>query len=123
MRRAGLAGRGEQLQLPGPVLADQVDHRPPGVAEPRARLGVGQPVDEVGAQRLVPPLVHLLRGGEPLRPGMLRRSGCHTVILADTVSVLAVAAARPYHARICMLVMICPTLDPANRASRCALQG
>ena len=66
-RRAGLAGRGEQLQLPGPVLADQVDHRPPGVAEPRARLRVRQPVDEVGAQRLVPPLVHLLRGGEPLR--------------------------------------------------------
>jgi hypothetical protein len=48
-------------QIPGPVLADQVDHRPPGVAEPGARLRVRQPVHEVGAQRLIPPVVYLLR--------------------------------------------------------------
>ena len=80
--RAGLAGRGEQRQVPGPVLADQVDHRPPGVAEPRARLRIRQPVHEVGAQRLVPPLVHLVRRGEPLRL-LLRRSRCHIASLAD----------------------------------------
>jgi hypothetical protein len=48
-RRAGLLWRREQLQLPGPVLPDQVDHRPPGVTEPRPGLLVRQPVDEVGA--------------------------------------------------------------------------
>ncbi len=66
-RRAGLAGRGEQLQLPGPVLAHQVDHRPAGVAEPLPGLGVGQPLHEVSPQRLVPALVHLAGGGEPAR--------------------------------------------------------
>ena len=65
-RRAGSTRRGEQFQLPGPVLADQVDHRPPGIAEPLARLRIRQPVHEIRAQRLVPPLVHLLRRGEPL---------------------------------------------------------
>ena len=71
-RRAGLARRGEQLQLPGPVLAHQVHHRPPGVAEPPRGLGVGRPVDEERAQRLVAAVVHLLRRGEPLRTRSLR---------------------------------------------------
>lgn len=76
-RRAGLAGRREQLQPPGPVVADQVDHRPPGIAEPGPGLLIRQALGEIGAQRLIPPLVHLLRGGEPLRPGILPRSSCH----------------------------------------------
>jgi len=66
-RRAGLLRRREQLQLPGPVLAHQVDHRPPGVPEPRPGLLIRQPVHVVGAQRLVPALADLPRGGEPLR--------------------------------------------------------
>ena len=76
-RRAGLARRGEQLQLPRPPVADQVDHRPPGVAEPGPGLLIRQAPGEIGAQRLIPPLVHLLRGGKPLRPRMLPRSCCH----------------------------------------------
>ena len=64
---SGFAGRGGQVQGAGPVLADQVDHSPPGVAEPLRGLGVGQPVDEERAQRLVPAVVGLLRGGEPVR--------------------------------------------------------
>jgi hypothetical protein len=62
---AGLAGRGEQLQPSGAVLADQVDHRPAGVAEPVGGLLVGQPVDEERAQRLVAAVVDLRRRGEP----------------------------------------------------------
>ena len=112
--RAGLAGRGEQLQLPGPVLADQVDHRPPGVAEPRARLRIRQPVHEVGAQRLVPPLVHLLRGGEPLRL-MLCRSRCHMDSMADSLPCRRARTGRPHHARICPPVTACPSPNPANR--------
>ena len=65
---AGLAGWDEQLQPPGPPLADQVDHRPAGVAEPVGGLLVGQPVDEEGAQRLVAAVVYLRRRGEP--PGL-----------------------------------------------------
>jgi hypothetical protein len=65
--RAWLALGGEQLQLPGPVLAHQADHRPPGAAEPRRSLLVGQPVDEERPQRLVAAMVHLGRGCEPLR--------------------------------------------------------
>ena len=56
--------RGEQIQRALAMVAHQVDHRPPGVAEPGPGLGVGQPVDEVGAQRLVAAVVHLLRRGE-----------------------------------------------------------
>jgi hypothetical protein len=36
--------------------------RPPGIAEPLPGLRIGQPVNEVRAQRLVPALVHLGRG-------------------------------------------------------------
>jgi hypothetical protein len=71
-RRAGLLRRGEQLQLAGPVLADQVDHRPAGVAEPLSGLFIGQPVREERAQRLVPALVHLAGGSEPPGPVPLR---------------------------------------------------
>jgi hypothetical protein len=71
-RAAGPARRGEQRQLPGPVLAREVHHRPAGVAEPGPGLGVGKPVHEIGAQRLIPPLVHLARRGEELRPWPLR---------------------------------------------------
>ena len=63
--RAGLAGRGKQLQPSAAPLADQVDHRPAGVAEPVGGLLVGQPVDEEGAQRLVAAVVDLRRRGEP----------------------------------------------------------
>ena len=66
-RRAGLARRREQFEAPGTVLADQVHHRPPGVAEPSPGLGVGQPVEVERPQRLVAALVHLLRRGEPPR--------------------------------------------------------
>jgi hypothetical protein len=62
---AGLAGWGEQLELAGPPFADQVDHRPAGVAEPVGGLLVGQPVDEEGAQRLVAAVVDLRGRGEP----------------------------------------------------------
>jgi hypothetical protein len=71
-RWAGFAGRGEQVQLPGPPLADQVDHRPPGVAETVRGLLVGQALDVPGADRLVPALVHLVGSGERLRPRPLR---------------------------------------------------
>src|SRR5262249_5417738 len=73
----GFFGAAKQLQLAGPVLADQVDHRPAGVAEPLAGLGVGQPAHEVRAQRLVPALVHLGRGGKPPGSFLLRGSACH----------------------------------------------
>ncbi len=82
-QRAGPPGRGEQLQLPGPVVADQVDHRPAGVAEPGPGLGIGQALGEVGAQRLVAALVHLRRRGERLRALPLLRSGCHMHFLPD----------------------------------------
>src|SRR6266508_2405603 len=79
---AGLAGWGEQLQPSGAPLADQVDHRPAGVAEPVGGLLVAQPVDEEGAQRLVAAVVDLYRRGEPLGPVTLWWSGCHTVVLS-----------------------------------------
>jgi hypothetical protein len=68
---AGPARWGEQVELPGPVLAGQIDHRPAGVAEPSARLGIGQPVHVVRPQRLVAPLVQLRWGGEELRGWLL----------------------------------------------------
>ena len=80
-RRARLAGRGEQVQLPGAELAHQADHRPPGVAEPLPGLGVGQALGEPGAQRLVAAVIQLCRGGEPPRLPALRRSGCHMASL------------------------------------------
>ncbi len=70
-RRSGFAGRGEQLKLPGPVVVHQVHHGPAGVAEALSGLGMGEPVDEERAQRLVTALVDLLRRGEELRPGAL----------------------------------------------------
>src|SRR5271165_7327547 len=81
--RAGKLELFEQLQLPGPVVADQVDHRPAGVAEPLPGLGIGQALGEVGAQRLVAALVHLRRHGERLRALPLPRSGCHIAFLPD----------------------------------------
>ena len=72
-RRAGLARRGEQRQLPGTVLAHQVHHRPPGVGEPLPGLRVGRAVEEVRTQRLVAAVVHLLWGGERLRASTLSR--------------------------------------------------
>ena len=95
-RRPGLARRGEQLQLPRPPVADQVDHRPPGVAEPGRGLLIRQALGEVGAQRLIPSLVHLLRGGKPLLPGMLPRSGCHMGIMPYQLP----RGGRPQAARI-----------------------
>src|SRR6266699_2715344 len=65
---ATLAGWGKQLQLPGPPLTHEVDHRPAGVAEPVGCLLVGQPVHEERAQRLVAAVVDLCRRGEPLGP-------------------------------------------------------
>src|SRR5674536_31112 len=76
--RAWLARWGEQFGPPGPVLADQVHHRPPGVAEPLAGRGVGQPFDEERPQRLVAAVVHLGGRGEPLPTRWLWRSACHT---------------------------------------------
>ena len=46
---AGLAGRGEQLQFPGPEVAQQAGHARAGVAGPGAGLGDGQALGEVGA--------------------------------------------------------------------------
>ncbi len=64
-------GAGKQLQLPGAVLADQIDHRPAGVAEPVGGLLVGQPVDEERAQRLVAAVVDLCGRAEPPGPLVL----------------------------------------------------
>src|SRR5262249_59749754 len=71
---AGFAGRGEQVQLAGAVVADQVDHRPAGVAEQFTGLLVAEPVDEVRPQRLVAAVGGPLpgRGRPPPRQG--RRS-------------------------------------------------
>jgi hypothetical protein len=63
---AGLAGRDEQVKVAGAEAAVQAGHRPPGVAELLPGLGQGQPVNVVGAQRLIAALAHLLRGGEKL---------------------------------------------------------
>ena len=80
-RRARLAGRGEQVQLPGAELAHQADHRPPGVAEPLPGLLVGQALGEPGAQRLIAAVIQLRWGSEPFRLPALRRSGCHMASL------------------------------------------
>jgi hypothetical protein len=72
---AGPAGRGEQLQLPGPEVAQQAGHTGAGVADPGAGLGDGQALGEVGAQRLIPPLVRVPGGSEVLRAG--GRIRCH----------------------------------------------
>ncbi len=93
-RRAVPPRRREQVQLPCPVLAHQVDHRPPGVAEPGPGLLIGQPVDIPGPQRLIPALVHLLRRDERLRPRALRRSGCHMLIMPHHLPGDAVARRR-----------------------------
>src|SRR5664280_1096598 len=77
-RGAGLARWGEQFGPPGPVLADQVHHRPPGVAEPFAGRGVGQALDVERTQRLVAAAVHLVGRGDPLPTRWLWRSACHT---------------------------------------------
>jgi hypothetical protein len=69
---AGLAGRREELERAGAEFPVEVDHRPAGVAEPRAGHREGEPVDVVGAQCLVAAPVHLVRGGEELRPALLR---------------------------------------------------
>jgi hypothetical protein len=58
---AGLAGRGEQLQPPGPEVAQQ--------AGPGASPGDGQALGEVGAQRLIPALVRVPGSGEVFRAG------------------------------------------------------
>ncbi len=97
--RTGLLRRGEQLQRSRPVLTDQVDHRPPGVAEPGAGLLTGQVLGEEGAQRLVPLVVHLRRGGEPLGL-LLRRSGCHTACLPD-LHLAAALRGRPRFMPMC----------------------
>src|SRR5664280_569580 len=78
LRRAGLSTYEISARLPGPVLADQVHHRPPGVAEPLAGRGVGQALDEERPQRLVAAMVHLVGRGEPLPTRWLWRSACHT---------------------------------------------
>ena len=54
---AGLAGRGEQLQLPGPEITQQAGHCRSRVAG--AGLGDGQALGEVSAQRLIPALVRV----------------------------------------------------------------
>ena len=69
---AGLAGRREELERAGAEFPVDVDHRPAGVAELRAGHREGEPVDVVGAQCLVAAPVHLVRGGEELRPALLR---------------------------------------------------
>jgi hypothetical protein len=62
-----LARRGEQPQLPRPVLPHQVHHRPTGVAEPLRDLRIRQPLDMERAQCLVAAVVDLIGRGEPLR--------------------------------------------------------
>jgi len=72
---AGPAGRGEQFQPPGPEVAQQAGHAGAGVAGPGAGLLDGQALGEVGAQRLVSPLVGVRRDSEVLRAG--GRIRCH----------------------------------------------
>ena len=72
---AGPAGRGEQLQLPGAEVAQQAGHAGAGVAGPGAGLLDGQALGEVGAQRLIPPLVRVPGDSEVLRAG--GRIRCH----------------------------------------------
>ena len=45
-RGPGFAGRGEQVEFAGAVVADQSDHRGAGVPEPFGYLGVGGALDE-----------------------------------------------------------------------------
>src|SRR5664280_2289192 len=76
--RAGRTELFAPARKPGPVLADQIHHRPPGVAEPLAGRGVGQALDVERPQRLVAAVVHLGGRGEPLPTRWLWRSTCHT---------------------------------------------
>ena len=70
---SGFAGGGEHLQAAGAVFADQVDHRPAGVPEPGGGLGVGQAVDEEGAERFEAAVVDLAGSGEEIRAQRLCR--------------------------------------------------
>jgi hypothetical protein len=72
---AGPAGRGEQLQPPGPEITQQAGHCRSRVAGPGAGPGDGQALSEVSAQRLIPALVRVPGSGEVLRAG--GRFRCH----------------------------------------------
>jgi hypothetical protein len=115
-RRAGLAGRGKQLQPPGAVLTHQVDHRPAGVAEAVGGLLVGQPVDEERAQRLVAAVVDLRGGGEP--PGPSRCGGLAAIWRFYHIHREAVRArSRPDHALIDSLTLsVLPGIEPDKTA-------
>ena len=67
--RAGPAGD-EELPRPGAEVSHRRQQRGGGVAEPGGRLAGGQPLGQVGAQRLIPPLRRRLRAEEelPARP-------------------------------------------------------
>ena len=75
---AGPALLGEQRQLARAEVADQRRQRRAGVAEPRGGLAQRRPLIQVGAHRLIPPLVHLGRAGERLPAGTRGRFRCHT---------------------------------------------
>jgi len=62
-------------EVPGPEVTQQAGHAGAGIASPRAGLLDGQVLGEVGAQRLIPALVRVPRGGEVLRAG--GRFRCH----------------------------------------------
>ena len=68
---AGPARLGEQRQLPCPEVADQRRQRRARVPEPGGGLAQRRALEHVGADRLVPPLVHASRPGECL-PALAR---------------------------------------------------
>jgi hypothetical protein len=71
--RARLAGH-EELPRSGAEIPHRRQQRRRGVAEPGGGLGGAQPLGQVGAQRLMPPVRWGLRAEEelPTRPGRLR---------------------------------------------------
>jgi len=89
LRRALAArppGLGEQRQPPRPPVADQRGQRRRRVAEPGGRLGQRGALVHVGADRLVPPLVHVLRAGEHLPARTRGRFRCHMLLLPRPLS-------------------------------------
>ncbi len=77
----GDARRREQGELACPQVADQGGQRRAGIAGRARRLPQGRAVMQVGAQRLVAPLVHLAAAGEQLPPRTRGRYGGHTADL------------------------------------------
>jgi hypothetical protein len=83
--RPGLPGSANSASFPRAEVADQRGQRRRGVPEPGGGLGQGRAIEHVGADRLIPALVHPGRPAEPLPARSRGWFHCHIACLPSVL--------------------------------------